>query len=105
MRRKRGVSLYAAAVAEVLAPEFPRLDDADTNAAIRAAIIHHAERPHPAFEYIIDAPVLANWRLRADPSHPGRVRLACYRPHPTEADLQRESRVNQQLAQIHRWRP
>lgn len=90
---------YSAAVVDLLTPEFPELAAPETAAIVREAVARHATDPASSFEVILDS-VSANWRLRADHTAPARVRLACFRPQQSAADLVREQRVNKALAQI-----
>jgi len=88
---------YSHAVEQVLSEEFgARLDSPEI---IRRLVSRQAANPDVMFEVIIDMH-LANWRLVPDGSR-GRVRLACYRlPPQTEADAERERRVNAALRAI-----
>lgn len=97
--RKSGAD-YPAAVVDTLAGEFSDLTNPTTAALVREAIARHTDQPHAAFECIIDDPVLANWRLRPHRDTPSRVRVAYYRLNPTQADRDREQRVNQALNEL-----
>lgn len=59
---------YAAAVIAALTPEFPDLADEPLASVVREAVTAHATDPDPAFEVILDAATVANWRLRAHPT-------------------------------------
>jgi hypothetical protein len=94
--RKRDAD-YSAAVIHTLVSEFSNLTDPTTAVIVREAVARHANQPDTAFECIIDDPILANWRLRPHREQPSRVRVACYRLNPTQADNDREQRVNHAL--------
>ncbi|GLX06819.1 hypothetical protein Misp03_37460 [Microbispora sp. NBRC 16548] len=102
-RRQTAAASYVAAVMAVLEEEFPGLR-ADPYAAetVSDAIRKHALKPGDWLEVIVDAPAVANWRVKADRDHPGRVRLACYRlPDLITADDEaREQRINDALLRI-----
>jgi hypothetical protein len=57
-------------------------------------------QPDATFECIVDSLALANWRLRPGCDAPARVHLSCLRLSPTQADRERELRVNQSLDQL-----
>lgn len=90
---------YSAAVVDVLTPEFPEQATPEIAIIVRDAVARHATDPTSSFEVILDS-VSANWRLRADHTAPARVRIACFRLQQSAADLVREQRVNNALAQI-----
>jgi len=89
---------YSHRVVEVLSGEFgAKLDAAEV---VRRLVYQRAVNPDLAFAVIVDNPALANWRLTPD-ARRGCVRLACYRlPPQTEADAERERRVNTALRAI-----
>ncbi|MEV8609597.1 hypothetical protein AB0383_16975 [Amycolatopsis sp. NPDC051373] len=66
------------------------------------AIARHVQQPNTTFECIVDSPTLANWRLcpHRDTPTPTRVRLALFSFAPTQADSEREQRVNQALDRL-----
>ncbi|MFG2001619.1 hypothetical protein ACGFNU_20955 [Spirillospora sp. NPDC048911] len=92
---------YAAAVLRVLAEEFPtEMGSPVTTQIISDAVARQADQGSEHFEVIIDDPILANWRLKADRQDPRRVRLACCRLRVSLADQEREKRINTVLAAI-----
>lgn len=100
MSRQKGGAAYPAAVVDTLVTEFPNLADPTTAAIVREAIARHISQPDPAFECIIDDPILANWRLRARREALARIHLVCYRLNPTSADYLRGLRINQALQRL-----
>ncbi|MFF5265017.1 hypothetical protein ACFY4C_39500 [Actinomadura viridis] len=92
---------YAAAVVDVLANEFTDLaaDPAVARVA-RDTIARHAASNGDRFEWIVDWPSVENWRLKSDRNQAGRIRLACYKATPTDADLALEATVNAHLAAL-----
>jgi hypothetical protein len=88
---------YAAAVVELLRPHFPDLADPVVAGLAEDAIRRHREAPQDPFEFIVDNPVSAKWRLKAYGRDRRRVLLACYRVHPSEADAALSWAVNEAL--------
>ncbi|WP_329051179.1 hypothetical protein OG738_03615 [Amycolatopsis sp. NBC_01488] len=90
---------YATGVVDTLVDlgGFSDLSAPTTAGIVWEALIRHIQQPDAAFECIVDTPALANWRLRPRRSALARVRLSCFRLAPTEADLERERRVNEAL--------
>ncbi|MEU8310641.1 hypothetical protein AB0C84_44510 [Actinomadura sp. NPDC048955] len=70
---------YAPAVVAALTREFLDLADDHLAGIVREAVTAHALAPDPAFEVILDAPAMANWRQRAHPTERRRLRVACHR--------------------------
>lgn len=99
-RRTVSPSAYADAVVTALTAEFPDLADNTTAQIVRSAVAKHVAAPAATFEVILDSPVTANWRLRADREKPAHVRVACYRVTPTQMDLDREQQLNDRLAEL-----
>lgn len=99
MRRNNRVD-YPAAVVDALVGEFPDLADPLVADIVRQAVARYVDDPYPSFECIIDDPIAANWRLRADRVAPKCVRVSCHRVMPTPADIARESRLNETLRAI-----
>lgn len=91
---------YSLAVVKALAQEFPDLTDATTAEIVSEAVRRYHLDPNTGLEVIVDSPYSANWRLRPDREHPGRVRLACYRFNRSQQDDERENRVNEALRAI-----
>jgi hypothetical protein len=91
---------YASAVIRVLSEDFPDLNDETTRTIVRDAIERHVLSPTDMLEVIVDSPYSANWRLKADRNDIQRVRLSCYRMDPSDADRERERRINTALAAI-----
>lgn len=89
---------YASAVISILAGDFPDLRNEITAEIVRKHIYAYThDTGHGGCEIIIDNPATANWRLVANRDDSGRVSLACWRYHPTEADYQRLDRLNAAL--------
>jgi hypothetical protein len=80
----------ARAIVAVLAADFPGLGDPVTADIVLRAVQRRAA------EIILDDPISANWRLVSG-HRSGRLRLACYRLHVTEADHDLLYRVNAAL--------
>lgn len=96
--RKKRLERYAAAVLDILRPEFEfTAYDAEL---IHDRVRHHALTHGATLEVIVDSPTFAYWRLRTHRNKPGRVRIACYRLPINEADREREDRINQQLEAV-----
>lgn len=91
---------YAAAVVVSLTPEFPDLAHEYVGDVVREAVMVHATEPDPAFEVILDAAAVANWRLRDHLSERRRVRVACYRLASTAAASARATRFKQHLGAV-----
>jgi hypothetical protein len=88
---------YAAAVVRVLRAHFPALD-AETSHLAVDAITRQAASPQPGFEFIVDDPISARWRLKSKPGRDqGRVRLRFYRTNRRPADDDLEDAVNAAL--------
>lgn len=99
--RMRHAFRYAEAVVRILTEDFPGLRaDETTRTFIGCAVERHALNPTDVLEVIVDSAYLANWRLKADRNDSRRVRLACFRLNPTDADNERERRINTALAAI-----
>jgi hypothetical protein len=101
-RTPEAVRQYADDVVRLLAADFPDLQDPVVADIVRGHIYRHASDPGGFLEVIVDDPISARWRLVAAPgrSQQGRVRLACRRLNPREADLEREERLNAALQTI-----
>lgn len=84
---------YANAVVDVLAGDFPDLADPMIAGIIRKHVYTYT-RVKDRLEVILDEPFVASWRLIG---HTGRVQVACYRLHRTDADLARAERLNAAL--------
>jgi len=91
---------YTDSVLEVLDEHFKvELADAVTRDVVTSAVSRQALKRSDSFEVIVDAPYIANWRLK--PAVSGRrVRLACYRLNESAADRRREEAVNTALRAI-----
>jgi hypothetical protein len=79
---------YAASVVQVLRDHLP---DFDPEAADITAdsVEHQVTHPQDRYEFIVDDPRRACWRLRASRNH-GRVRLAYYPVTPPGPESRRE---------------
>lgn len=93
-------SAYSLAVVDVLSREFADLTDETTAEIVSEAVRRYHLDPNTGLEVIVDSPYSANWRLRPDREHPGRVRLACYRFNRSPQDEEREDRLNEALRAI-----
>jgi hypothetical protein len=67
---------YAASVVKILAGHFPDLTDPVVAAVALTAIDRQVCNPSEAFEFIVDDPGSARWRLKARGDDRSRVRLA-----------------------------
>jgi hypothetical protein len=96
------VDSYAESVVGVLREHFPDLADPMVAAALTTAIKRQVRDPHDAFEFIVDDPVAANWRLKARSDDRRRVHLACYRIRTArrESDVLLTHTVNGALAAL-----
>lgn len=92
-RTERQAGLYAATIVETLAGEFPDLRDPVVADVVRVHVAHFA-RTGAWLEVILDDPYFANWRRVR---HDGRLRVGCWRLNPSQADQEREQRVNAAL--------
>lgn len=79
---------YAASVVRVLREHLP---DFDPEAADITAdsVEHQVTHPQDRYEFIVDDPRRACWRLRASRNH-GRVRLAYHPVSPPGSEARRE---------------
>jgi 5,10-methenyltetrahydromethanopterin hydrogenase len=104
MRRRRpriDPHAYALAVIGVLAKDFgDEIRDDVTSSVIANAIERQMRNPSDMFEVIVDDPISANWRLKADREDPKRVRLAHCPLNPERIDGKRERRINEALRAI-----
>lgn len=93
---------YASAVYRALVDDFPNLNTRTLYLLVREQVGRQAEAPSPAFEVIIDAPSVANWKLVPDMTGPDRwrVQVACCKPRPSHANARREQRINTALRAI-----
>ncbi|HEY9412390.1 MAG TPA: hypothetical protein VIP77_22620 [Jiangellaceae bacterium] len=98
---------YAQAVYRVIVGDFPNLQSRTLELLILEQVARQAEAPSPAFEVIIDEPVVANWRLVPEMTGRGRwrVQVACCKPRPSHANARREQRLNAALRDIQPWTP
>ena len=89
---------YAASVVEVLRAHFPDLADPDVAEVTYHAINQQMRNPRDSFEFIVDDPFSAKWRLKAKSGRDrGRVRLRCYRYNRRQSDNDLEDTVNDAL--------
>ena len=89
---------YAASVVEVLRAHFPDLNDSDVAEVTYNAINQQLRDPQDSFEFIVDDPFSAKWRLKAKAGRDcGRVRLRCYRYSRRQSDNDLEDAVNEAL--------
>jgi hypothetical protein len=95
---KGALGTYAKRVIEFLRMHFADLNDANVADVIGEAVQKHRTSPDPAFEALLDA--RGNWRLMPDGRDTGRVRVACYRFHESDADREFEKLLNATLAEI-----
>ena len=93
---------YAASVVEVLREYFPDLTDPDVAKTAKAAIDRQMRSPRDSFEFIVDDPWSARWRLKADSQDRRLVRLAYYPviPPGSGANNELERTVNDALSRI-----
>jgi hypothetical protein len=92
---------YAQAVVDVLAADFVDLTaDPAVAQALRRVLAAHSADPQQPFEWIVDEPIVANWRLKNDPRASGRVRLTCHKLYPSTADQELEDKVNARLTEL-----
>jgi|SRR5581483_9967186 len=87
---------YAASVVEVLREFLPDFDPEAADITAQA-VERNARAPQDRFEFIVDNPLKANWRLRTRSVDRRRVRLACYRIRRRPADEDLERTVNEAL--------
>jgi hypothetical protein len=80
-------------VVDVLAGDFPDLCDPVVAGIIRKHVYIHA-RTQGVLEVILDDPFTANWRLLGQA---GRVSVACWRLNLSDADQERQNRLNAAL--------
>jgi hypothetical protein len=85
---------YACAVADALAGDFPDLRDPVVAGIVRKHVYAHA-RTGRGLEVILDSPVAANWRLVSP--RDARIRVACWKQNPSDADRERIERLNSAL--------
>ena len=79
---------YAESVVRVLREHLPDFDP--EAAGITAdSVEHQAAHPQDRYEFIVDDPRRACWRLRTS-RNPGRVRLAYYPVNPPGSEARRE---------------
>lgn len=88
---------YATAVVEVLRPNFPDLADPDVAGIAVDAIKRQVLNPRDSFEFIVDDPWRANWRLKSIPADRRCVRLANFHVERCGTDSEFESEVNEAL--------
>jgi len=89
---------YARSVVEVLREHFPDLADPDVADVTYHAISQQLRDPQPGFEFIVDDPISAKWRLKAKPGRDRcHVRLRCYRYNRRQSDNDLEDAVNDAL--------
>ena len=89
---------YATSVVEVLRAHFPDLNDSDVAEVTYNAINQQLRDPQDSFEFIVDDPFSAKWRLKAKPGRDRRhVRLRCYRYNRRQSDNDLEDTVNDAL--------
>lgn len=105
IQASKRATAYAIAVMNLLHAEFPDLLVGngfilDQHGYVSCRIMEHARRPDPTLEVTLDHPLVANWRLLAEPRQPGRVRVGCFRVHLSPQEAEREGRVNAALAAI-----
>jgi hypothetical protein len=73
---------YATSVVEVLCEHFPDLTDPDVARTAKDAIARQTLNPRDSFEFIVNDPWSARWRLKADSRDRRRVRLVYYPVSP-----------------------
>jgi hypothetical protein len=83
-----GTEAYAISVVEVLREHLPDFD-AEAADITADSVEHQAAHPQDRYEFIVDDPRRACWRLRAS-KNKGRVRLACYPATPPGSESHRE---------------
>ena len=91
-------STYAAAVVRILREHFPDISDPNVAEILTQSVCQQARTPQNSFEFIVDDPYSAKWRLKAKPGRDhGRVRLRCYRVNRRQSDNDLEDAVNDAL--------
>jgi len=92
---------YATSVVRVLRKHFLDLGTETSHLAVDA-ITRQANDPQPGFEFIVDDPWLARWRLKPDGRDRHRVRLAYFpvMPPGSDANNELERTVNEALSRI-----
>ena len=88
---------YAASVVRILRDRFPDLAHPVTAKVVTDLIEKHARNPQDPFEIIVDDPIPAKWRLRADNRDRSRVLLYIHRSGHSEADAELCGTVNDAL--------
>lgn len=92
------VQAWAAAVVDLLAGEFADLSDPVVAGIAREHLQRYRAHPDPAFEFILDSPTAANWRLKA--ASGGGVRVADYALHRIGAPSPRAQQLTERLAAL-----
>jgi hypothetical protein len=95
-------STYAARVVAALTPDFPDLvaDPAVTRILENKITEYVTDPAGLPFEWILDNPGIARWRLKAGPGNPKQFRVALYVVNQSEQGRQRAERVNARLAAL-----
>ena len=88
---------YAARVVQVLAGHFPDLAVPDVAEVATQSIEEQYRNPRDSFEFIVDDPFFAKWRLKARSDDRRRVRLGYFRVRQSDADADLERTVNDAL--------
>lgn len=94
------MSAYAASVIKILREHFPDVRDPVVEEILTGAIEQQEHDARSSFEFIVDDPFFAKWRLKADSEDRRRVRLTCYRMHPRPEDSELCTAVNAALSAI-----
>ena len=97
---------YAAQVVEVLREHFPELHDPVLAGILRDVIARQQRSRRDSFEFIVDDPGSARWRLKACSDDRSRVRLAYFPVIPPGSDAGNalEAVVNDALRALEAYR-
>ena len=96
---------YAASVVEVLRKHFPASPTRMTPRSPTTPINQQMRDPQDSFEFIVDDPFSAKWRLKAKPGGTATdVRLRCYRYNRRQSDNDLEDAVTTPCGHWTGWR-
>jgi hypothetical protein len=89
---------YAAAVIDILAPDFPAVKDNSLGRILPEEIARQAEAPMRSFELIVT--YTREWRLIPADGDRRRVQLACFKARASYEESARSRRMNAALRAI-----